>query len=222
MKILAIETSQSACSVALLVDDQCCERTDSQARQHAQRVLEMVDALLDETNLTLSQLDAIAFNQGPGSFTGIRIGTAIAQGLAFSQALPLIPVSSFDVLRNLASEKFSYQNIAIAIDARMQEVYFSAYECQQGIWNIVSEPCVVPPASIELDQSKKWLALGNGWAAYRDQFSQSVKAVCTETIDNLHPEASAVARLAKEEAEGGLKRFTSDLAEPLYLRNKVV
>ena len=94
MKILAIDTSTDACSVALALDTRIEERFEIAAQGHTERVLPMVEALLAEAGLGLTQLDALAFCRGPGAFTGVRIATGVVQGLAFGADLPVVPLSS--------------------------------------------------------------------------------------------------------------------------------
>src|SRR5690606_24475380 len=93
-RILAIDTSTDACSVAYLAQQECIERFELAAQSHTRRLLPMVDDLLAEVGVSLSQLDAIAFSRGPGSFTGLRIGFGSVQGLAFAADLPVLPVST--------------------------------------------------------------------------------------------------------------------------------
>ena len=102
MKILAIDTATEACSVSLNIDGSSQEIFEVIPRQHTERVLPMVDELLSSASLDLSQIDAVAFDCGPGSFTGVRVGTSVAQGLAFSHDLPVIGVSSLAALAQLA------------------------------------------------------------------------------------------------------------------------
>ena len=97
MKLLAFDTATEACTVALWLDGKVLERFEHQS-QHSEHLLAMIDALLAEAELSISQLDAIAFGRGPGSFTGLRIGAGVAQGLAFAANLPVVPVSSLAAL----------------------------------------------------------------------------------------------------------------------------
>ena len=87
MKILAIDAATEACSVALKIDDQVISRFEIAPQQHSQKLLPFVDEVLSEAGIKLGQLDAIAYGQGPGSFTGVRIGVSVTQGLAFGADL---------------------------------------------------------------------------------------------------------------------------------------
>src|SRR5690554_2213743 len=121
-KVLALDTSTEQCSVALQIGDKFVSRAAVTPREHSQRILGFVQEVLDEQGLTLKQLDAIVVGHGPGSFTGVRIGVSVAQGLAFSQQLPVIPVSTLTALAQQAIRLQDAQQIVCAIDARMQEV----------------------------------------------------------------------------------------------------
>ena len=108
VKILALDTATENCSVALLVDDKVYVRSEVAPRDHTKKILPMVDEVLKEAGLTLAELDALAYGRGPGSFTGVRIGIGIAQGLAFGADLPMIGVSTLEAMahsKGLATAK---------------------------------------------------------------------------------------------------------------------
>ena len=94
LKILAVDTATEACSAALLVGDKVFSRWEEAPRDHTRKILPMVQAVLEDAGISLSDLDAIAFGRGPGSFTGVRIGIGVAQGLAFGAGVPLIGIST--------------------------------------------------------------------------------------------------------------------------------
>lgn len=98
MKILAIDTATEACSAALHVDGVVTTKYEIAPRKHAELILTMVDELLSGSNLSLIQLDALAFGRGPGAFTGVRIATGVIQGLAMSADCPVVPVSTLAAL----------------------------------------------------------------------------------------------------------------------------
>lgn len=125
MKILAFDNSSSTCVVTLQADDQIFISEKLAAMQQAKLILPMINDLLKQAKLTLADLDAIAFGCGPGSFTGVRIATTVAQGLGYGMDIPLIPVSSMALLAQAYSVEES--ECWVAIDARMEQFYFARY-----------------------------------------------------------------------------------------------
>lgn len=124
--LLAIETSTSACSVALRYSDGSGHRDlwlhSEQPRTHSTALLAMIEQLLAEAALSPTQLSAVAISNGPGSFTGLRIGLAVAQGIAVGLELPLLPVNSLEVLALTAQQQLSLppgQPLLAVTDARM-------------------------------------------------------------------------------------------------------
>ena len=131
--LLAIETSTPACSVALIVGDARFSRYSEEPRSHTRLIMAMIDEVLSEAGTTVDQLDAIAVTVGPGSFTGLRIGFSTAQGLAFGADIPVIPVSTLEVLAQTYKRKQSKEldlpcRVMSILDARMGEFNCGAYK----------------------------------------------------------------------------------------------
>jgi len=221
-KILALDTATENCSVALLVDGQLYARSEVAPRDHTKKILPMVDEVLNEAGIRLQDLDALAFGRGPGSFTGVRIGIGIAQGLAFGADLPMIGISTLEAMAQATYRKHGQSQVACAIDARMSEVYWGRYLRQEnGEWLAKEPECVIPPqdlaSHIQADESV-WLTAGTGWGAYQEPMANL--ALNTQASEVLYPEAQDMAFLAQFElAEGNT--VSAEEASPVYLRDTV-
>ena len=128
--LLALDTATEACSAALLHEGRLLQRFEVIPRMHAQRLLPMLEELLAESGLPLSAVDCLVFGRGPGAFTGVRIATGLAQGLAFSIQRPVIAISDLAALAQQAWRVYGAERVAAAIDARMDEVYWGCYQQQ--------------------------------------------------------------------------------------------
>lgn len=221
-KILALDTSTENCSVALTVGNQTYTRSEVSPRGHTTKILPMVDEVLKEAGLKLHDLDALAFGRGPGSFTGVRIGVGIAQGLAFGADLPMIGVSTLAAMAQSGYRKHAMEHAACAIDARMNEVYWGRFARQDnGDWEVVDQECVIPPKEL-LDKVQAdewtWSLAGTGWDSYQTELSEL--AIQTKQSDVLYPEAEDIAFLAQFQFEKG-NMTVAEEASPVYLRDKV-
>lgn len=216
-RILALETSSNACSVALLTGQQTLSRTLDEPRQHAKMILSLCQELLNEAGTSLGALDCIAFGQGPGSFTGVRIAISVAQGLAFGHDLPMVGVSSLQALAQAAHRQFDDHQVLVAVDARMQEVYWGAYEFHNERMQVLDQEFVSAPESV-VASGTHWVGVGNGWAAYPDAFTGLQKTI--QAYRNLSMDALDIAYLAQLEfnENGGLAPHE---VSPVYLRNQV-
>ena len=125
MKILAIETSTEACSVALVHGEEILARSELAPRRHGELVLPMADSLLAEAGMSRHALEGIAVGRGPGAFTGVRLAVSLAQGMAMALDLPVVTVSSLQALA--MEEDAGSDDILAVIDARMGEIYAAAY-----------------------------------------------------------------------------------------------
>src|SRR5512135_2986411 len=119
MRFAAFETSTEWCSVALWIDGEISGVEEPVGNRHSERVLPMLELLFKMKNIAASQLDAVAFGAGPGSFTGLRIACGVAQGIAFARGLPVIGISTLEAI----AEESGAQRVVACIDARMHEVY---------------------------------------------------------------------------------------------------
>ena len=221
MKILALETAGDACSAALVAGDDALERHRVAPRQHAELILEMVRALLDESDLELGALDAVAFGRGPGSFTGVRIAAGVAQGLAYGADLPVIAISSLAALAQGALREQGSARVLAALDARMGEVYWGAYlEGADGLVAACIEDCVSAPQSVPLPDGDDWQGVGGGWAAH----SAALIARIGDKLAGSEPQRLAraldVALLAGNAHARG-ESVPASQALPVYVRNRV-
>lgn len=221
-RILAIDTCTENCSAALLIDGNIISQSKVAPREHAKLLLPMAQQLLVEAELSLNQLDAIAFGRGPGSFTGVRIGTATAQGLAFGADLPVLPISTLQALALQGYRLSGREHQLAAIDARMNEIYLGAYRYQGGDMVAIADERVCPPEQwqqIVADNSLAWYATGTGWQAYAEQLGELPTAMQIHESD-LFPLAHDMVALA-EFAYGRGESVDAAQAQPVYLRDTV-
>ncbi|MFL9711239.1 tRNA (adenosine(37)-N6)-threonylcarbamoyltransferase complex dimerization subunit type 1 TsaB [Methylobacillus sp. Pita1] len=217
MKLLALDTSTEYLSLALLLDGRFAERELLAGQSHSQRILPLLRELLNEAGVGLRDLDGIAFGAGPGSFTGLRIGCGVAQGLAFGAGLPVIGVST---LLALAEDAQGAGRVVACLDARMGEVYHAAYEKTAAGWQEVVAPGLYAPDAVPAIEGEDWTGIGSGWKAYAQALEQRYGPQLAQCLPQAYPRAAAIARLALPGFEAGLGRPASEAA-PLYIRNKV-
>ncbi len=224
LTLLALDTSTEACSVALFHRGEKTHINELAQRTHTKRILPMIDEILANSGLCLNQVDALAFGRGPGSFTGVRVGAGIAQGLAFGADLPVIPISNLTAMAQASFELHQAENVVAAIDARMNEVYFSQLVREKVRsdfgevfqWReIISEQVCSPEKAISQLQNDNAFRVGTGWAAY-SQFTE--KNLTGSDIEL--PNALYMLELARVEF---LQKHTISALEiePIYLRNEV-
>lgn len=170
MKLLALDTSSVACSVALQTDDALLERHEEQAREHSRLLLPMIRSLLDETGIRLPELDAIVLGNGPGSFIGMRIAASVVQGIAYAAELRVVPISSLSAVAAEVFSRDAADEVVVTQDAHMNEVYLAAY--RRGAANLADalfEERLHGQGEItELDPtgSVARIAAGAGWQRY--------------------------------------------------------
>jgi tRNA threonylcarbamoyladenosine biosynthesis protein TsaB len=221
MKLLAIETSTEACSVALWVDGGVIERHDLAPRRHAELVLPWTDALLAEAGIGKRQLDAIAVGRGPGAFTGVRLAVAIVQGMAMALEKPVLPVSTLAALAlpALAGLPGGAQVLS-AIDARMGELYLGLFAAGPEGPVAIGEEWMARPEAADVDGQGQLLGVGSGFAAGEGALVARLGPRLLRAEPAALPHAADVARLGVAAFARG-EAIAPDRLEPAYLRDKV-
>jgi tRNA threonylcarbamoyladenosine biosynthesis protein TsaB len=170
VNLLALETSTNACSVALVFNGSLAERHVVQAKEHTRLLIPMIEEVLEKHNAMLAQLDAIVLGNGPGSFIGMRIAASVAQGLAYGSGLGIVPVSS---LAAVAAEVFAttaVDDVAVAQDAHMNEVYLARFRRGKGGLPVADGETLLQPVgrieSLEGPGPAHVHAAGAGWKRY--------------------------------------------------------
>lgn len=223
MKLLAVDTATEACSAAILVGSEIRQKLVIAPRKHAELILSMVDELISDAGISLTQLDALAFGRGPGSFTGIRIAAGITQGMAYAANIPVVPISNLAALAQSVADKDKHANIFSAIDARMKEIYWCEYNTlADGMVTPACDETVSSPdkATLTSSDSIKYFGVGSGWKTYADVLSKTLNHNIVEIAPEALPQAKDILTLAKRDFEQG-KYVEADKAIPVYLRNKV-
>ena len=220
-----METATDACSCALEYSGAVVTRHAVEPRRHTELLLPMVDAVLAEAGVGLGALDAVAFGRGPGSFTGLRIACAVAQGLGFGAGRPLVAVSTLQVIAAGLHRSQGVPRVLVALDARMGEVYWGGFEWDGSLMAPAFEESVVPPHAVRVPATGgPWAGAGSGWSACRTDLDQCVAARLgrrPDTVDAARlPEAFDMLAPAKAALEAGLAVAPEDAA-PVYLRSNV-
>lgn len=221
MKLLAIETSTEACSVALWVDGEVRERHEIAPRRHTDLVLPWADELLALAGVTKTQLDAIAVGRGPGAFTGVRLAVALVQGMALALDVPVVPVSTLAALAMRAPQD-SQACILAAIDARMGELYLGLFQRDaEGLALPIGGEWMATPLQASVpDDIGNFLGVGSGFAAEHGELARTLGEKLLQAEPSELPHAGDIARLAVAALARG-ESISADQLEPAYLRDKV-
>jgi len=218
MNLLAIETATESVSVALSVNGDVLEHYRHAPRQHAELLLPWVESVLAEAGIAYSSLDAIAFSRGPGSFTSLRIGIGVVQGLAWASDRPVIPVSSLAAVAQTAVNA-GVSSALVALDARMNEVFTGTFEVNHnGVMVSVDEEKVCSPQDVQLPANTETYGVGIGFDRYPalNILSEKLAGIRSDTW----PRASSVLQLARQWLLTN-EALPAEEAQPVYLRNNV-
>lgn len=216
MNILALDTSTEYCSVAVWRDGAVTARDVHAGQSHSERLLGMIDEALAAAGLALKAIDVVAYGAGPGTFTGLRIGCGVAQGLAYALDRPVVGIGT---LLALAMASGAPRAIC-CLDARMGEVYFAAYDCTASGWTAVHEPALYAPHAVPAVPGTGWTGCGSGFLAHGEVLRARYGAALSAVLPDAHPRAEEIATLAVEACRQG-RAVAPEQAVPDYLRDKV-
>ncbi len=223
MKLLAFDTSTEACSAALYDEGKILRRHEIAPRRHTELILPMLEGLLAEGGFCLQDLDGLAFGRGPGAFTGVRIASGVVQGLALAADLPVAPVSSMAAMARQMYRRLAAEQVLIAIDARMGEVYCGVYRCLDGgrVETLASER-VCHPEQLHWPPTGggHWFGAGTGWGCHAKALGQTSEAM-TRVLPDIYPDASDIASLGALLLKQG-SAVAAEAALPVYLRDEVI
>lgn len=214
--LLALDTATEACSAALLYEGRVYQRAAVIPRQHAQRLLPMIEEILNEAGINLEAVDALVFGRGPGAFTGVRIAIGMVQGLAFAVSKPVIGISNLAALAQRAWREHGAEQVCAAIDARMDEVYWGCYQLQNGVMTLIGDETVCAPEQVSLaGPSCNPVGAGTGW-----QYAERLAVTVSHNWPQMLPDAVDLLGLALPAWQAGRVLDAAD-AQPVYLRDKV-
>ena len=217
MNIVAIETSTTVCSAALFVDGQCVKSlVDTSGQNHARQLPLFVSQLLDESRAMNLHIDAVALSQGPGSYTGLRIGTALAKGLCYGHNIPLIAIDTLQLMAFSASRKIVIEPEVLLcpmIDARRMEVYTALYDNNLQPVTQVEAKIIGADSFADILAKRKVYFFGNG----ADKCKGILTVHNAVFIDGITPLAEDMSFLAKKLYDA---REFADVAyfDPFYLK----
>ena len=221
-KILAIETATEACSAALLIDGEVRERFEIAPRRHTDLILPMIAELLADAEMSVQNLDAVAFGAGPGSFTGVRVATSVAQGIALAYDLPVVPLSCLALIAIGGAEMHASETVVAVMDARRAEIYFAVYQVDPTtkVATALEPDAIGPPDNMQLPSDLECIVVGVGATAYREQ----ILPACTPNVRLLGEPHYPRAADGLKHAYAALKSnatVAAEFAEPIYLRRGV-
>jgi tRNA threonylcarbamoyladenosine biosynthesis protein TsaB len=218
--LLAVETSSEVCSIALSVDGHVYSFFKHAPMKHAELLLPAISELLNASGLVVSDLDAIAFGRGPGSFTSLRIGIGVVQGLAWGAGLPVIPVSSLAAVAQQAVDHGVVHGgqVCVAMDARMNEVYTANFRVDKQTVRASGGEHVCSPEQLAAPSGEPFIAAGNGFERF--EALAPIAAAADACFPATWPRSEAICHLAFDWLKNNDPLPVSK-AQPSYVRNDV-
>jgi tRNA threonylcarbamoyladenosine biosynthesis protein TsaB len=216
MNLLALETSSSLGSVAIETPAGVLVRELGLPREQTEQIIALTDQLLRAVGIDLHELDGIAFGRGPGSFTGLRVSVAVAQGLAAVDGTPLLPVSSLLGLAERGWREHGIERALVCVDAHMGEVYWAQAAREGGVVGIVGDERLGAPGDVRVVSGAPYSAVGSGFEAHADALA-AVADGARRVLPALRPSAVDLLPQAKRDLAAG-RAASAAAALPVYLR----
>jgi tRNA threonylcarbamoyladenosine biosynthesis protein TsaB len=221
MKLLALETSTDRLSLAVQNGERRWAFEGAGGAQSSATLIPAVMNLLQQAQLSLNDLDAIAFGRGPGAFTGLRTACAVAQGLALGANIPVLPIDTLLCVAEAARPHA--ERVLVLMDARMQQIYAAAYEWHNDQWHCKQAPHLAHPEDLTLPEAwhGQTMALaGNAMTAPDLQAGLQHLLTAPLQVLDMWPQATPLLRLATMAWLRG-EAMNADQALPFYVRDQV-
>jgi len=209
MNLLAIDTCTEVCSVSLYTNGVKVSRFVKDVAKSSGLILPLCDEVFAEAGIVVADLDAIAYTKGPGAFTGVRMCVGVVQGMSLAYEIPTMGFSTLELVGFGAAQKYKSNKVAVALDARMGEVYWGVYQNHK-----LSNESLKNPSEVDvLDQ--EFIGVGTGWSAYKSELSQQTKIA--NHVSDFYPKAENLIDLYLDQKD----THDNELPLPTYLRNNV-
>ncbi len=210
--ILAIDTCTEVCSVSLYTKGEKISRFIQGMEKSSGLILPMCDEVFAEAELLPSDLDAIIYTKGPGSFTGVRVCVGVVQGISLAYDIPTMGFSTLEVVGFGASKKYNTNKVAVALDARMNEVYWGVYKDNKLDTEVLKKPNEVDALN------QQFIGVGTGWGAYKDELIKQTGIA--ESVADFYPKSENLIDLYLTYVNQN-DAFDDKLPLPTYLRNNI-
>lgn len=213
MNILAIDTSSEYLAIGLSYQGNVSHILEKVGNKQSNFIIPKIQEILQQRVISLEDIDAIAYNRGPGSFTGLRIGLSVAMGMAAANNIKLIPIDSFAIYAQSVKNLLHEENILVGIDARLNQIYYAGV--YTNTFEYFIQPQVSNPHEIHIDNNNL-VCIGGGFKEYYSLLPDSIKKL--KFMDIEYPNALNMLQLIKD---GYYSIVENGVADLLYLRNKV-
>ena len=209
MNLLAIDTCTEVCSVSLYTNGVKVSRFVKDVAKSSGLILPLCDEVFSESGITVADLDSIVYTKGPGAFTGVRMCIGVVQGMSLAHDIPTMGFSTLELVGFGAAKKYKSDKVAVALDARMGEVYWGVYQDQK----LYNESLKNPSEVDVLNQD--FIGVGTGWGAYEAELSKQTGI--KHYVADFYAKSENLIDLYLDQKS----KHDNELPLPTYLRNNV-